>query len=457
MSPHQPNLTHLSSIGGQSPYENNRHATSHFPEQALYSQAPQAYSRLPTSSDQSTVPRSDQSFFSGMTGALSLNTHSYQGQNHVLVNPLLVEPERPTLAQTSHSIPSVPGAIPSYYDPYSYGEIHANDINFCPRFASSPMKRTMKKTPKRSNRTGGLRKRNMLPGFQGVGQAQNESAKDYSSTTEEKARRDTKDDKLVCGPSLDDVSSYSDSSSRLVTSPHSSYSNSSLHLDRQVRPGSSSTSVGRKMSAAPLELLQNATPPQQTMLLPFYPRKLSFSSEPIQTPHKTEDCTVSTVPQGSQIQKEEKGGGRGRLLRQEDPIETGLVGVLRSLQVQPNFQEIVSTTNDWGQTLAHLSIFYDYPYLISSLVDWRIDLTIADANGLTALHYAYMKGDLDSVRSLRRGGASEAVMDKLGRTPSDLLPEGFGSVFDLDNDGKVTVGFVSGVSPLGGYSDEEVG
>ena len=103
-----------------------------------------------------------------------------------------------------------------------------------------------------------------------------------------------------------------------------------------------------------------------------------------------------------------------------DPIETGLVAALTSLQSRPNFPEIVSTTNDWGQSLAHLSILHGYPYLLSCLVDWHINLAIADANGLTALHYAYMNNDLGSIRSLRRGGASESVVDKLGRRPLDL-------------------------------------
>ena len=52
-----------------------------------------------------------------------------------------------------------------------------------------------------------------------------------------------------------------------------------------------------------------------------------------------------------------------------------------------------------------------------------------------------MKGDLDSVRILQRGGASEIVADKLGRTPLDLdlRPEGFGSSFDIDIDAEVAV------------------
>jgi len=122
----------------------------------------------------------------------------------------------------------------------------------------------------------------------------------------------------------------------------------------------------------------------------------------------------------------------------ETPIETRLVEALRYLEVQPNVGEVVSTTNDWGQTLAHLSILHTYPSLLSHLVDWHINLTIADVNGLTALHYTYMKGDMNSVRILRRGGASETVMDKLGRTPLDLLPEGFDAeVEEIDFEGRL--------------------
>jgi len=108
------------------------------------------------------------------------------------------------------------------------------------------------------------------------------------------------------------------------------------------------------------------------------------------------------------------------------------VDILSCLQTQNNFQEILSTTNDYSQTLAHLSIFYGYHSLLRHLVEWGIDLAISDINGLTALHCAFMKGDLDSVRILRRGGASETVTDKLGRTPSDLQYEGFSLAIDLD-------------------------
>jgi len=137
-----------------------------------------------------------------------------------------------------------------------------------------------------------------------------------------------------------------------------------------------------------------------------------------------------------------------------DSIETGLMDALSCLQARPNFREIVSTTNDYHQTLAHLSIHYDYPSLLRRLVEWHIDLTIADVNGLTALHCAYMKGDPDGVRILRRGGASETVTDKLGRSPSDLRPEGFSSV--IDQDAEVAAGLDTEMYPEENDIDEQM-
>ena len=43
-----------------------------------------------------------------------------------------------------------------------------------------------------------------------------------------------------------------------------------------------------------------------------------------------------------------------------------------------------------------------------------------------------MKGDLHTVRVLRRGDAPEAAKDRLGRIPSDLQPEGFPRGFSTD-------------------------
>ena len=138
--------------------------------------------------------------------------------------------------------------------------------------------------------------------------------------------------------------------------------------------------------------------------------------------------TLNGPQQNRGLQGGSHGAGPG-----DDPIETSLIEALSCLQTRANFHEIVSTTNDYHQTLAHLAILYDYPSLLGRLVEWHIDLTIADVNGLTALHCAYMKGDLDITHILRKGGASEIATDKLGRTPSELWPEGLEG-FDSDID-----------------------
>ena len=328
----------------------------------------------------------------------------------------------------------------------------------------------------------------------------------YSQTTEEKARNDTKGYKPVYGPSIDSFTSREGSVAE-GSSVHNppglrhrrSHSSSHVHSSSHARTGLDRTTSDRINIRAKSTPTGEVGPLQQRSVWSKVRSAIAkgFSriglSAPtiVRTPRGTssgglgsarkrghtqttggpawhfespfvaplQDSLRAPVPpttfdgtHGSQALR----GRNHNSSRRRISIETGVMEALCSLQLQPNFRGIVSTTNDWGQTLAHLSICYDYPYLLRSLVDWRIDLAIADANGLTALHYAYMKGDLDSVRILRRGGASERVVDKLGRTPLDLRPEGFGSVFDLDNDAWATVGFDSEASSLESDSDEEV-
>ena len=146
-----------------------------------------------------------------------------------------------------------------------------------------------------------------------------------------------------------------------------------------------------------------------------------------------------TALHGPQVNRGLRGESRGGKA-QDDPIETDLMEALSCLQDRLNFHQIVSTTNAYNQTLAHLSIFYSYPFLLCRLVEWGIDLTIADVNGLTALHCAYMKGDRVSVHNLRKGGASETAKDALGRIPSDLQPEGFDLAIGLEAEGAVGLG-----------------
>ena len=66
-----------------------------------------------------------------------------------------------------------------------------------------------------------------------------------------------------------------------------------------------------------------------------------------------------------------------------------------------------------------------------------------------------MKGNLDSVHILRRGGASEIVTDILGRTPSELQPEGL-KRYDSDIDPESEfAGLDAGVYPEADGVDEQ--
>jgi hypothetical protein len=255
-----------------------------------------------------------------------------------------------------------------------------------------------------------------FPGFRHA-VAQSESTKDYSPTTENMVNNEMV---LLDGDSL--------LKALLIMSPN-------RRSRGRARTGSDPPTIRGNMAAASLlERLKTEEPfrPAMPSSAEVTPQNDSSPPTAVQTVDKTEfalPSTASTIPRIRQRKVKKR---ECTSIPREALIETDLIEALHCLQVRPNFQEIVSTTNDWGQTLAHLAILYGYPSLLHSLVDWRINLTIADGNGFTALHYAYMKGDLDSVRILRRGGASEIVTDKLGQTPLDLQPEGFGASIDID-------------------------
>ena len=116
----------------------------------------------------------------------------------------------------------------------------------------------------------------------------------------------------------------------------------------------------------------------------------------------------------------------------QDEIETAIIRTLALLQNTLDFGRVLSKTNEYKQTLAHFAVHLGYTTLLRQLVGWNIDLAIADVNGFTALHCAYKRGDRACVDLLLEKGASETVLDTLGRAPSHLMPEGFASLNDHD-------------------------
>jgi hypothetical protein len=103
-------------------------------------------------------------------------------------------------------------------------------------------------------------------------------------------------------------------------------------------------------------------------------------------------------------------------------IEDVSIQFLCKSSTRPNWRQIVSSCNDYGQTMAHISVTLGYSRLLQHLITWEIDLNAVDNIGFTALHYAYLFSQGECARFLIHSGADPLILDDLGRSPSDLDP-----------------------------------
>ena len=101
-------------------------------------------------------------------------------------------------------------------------------------------------------------------------------------------------------------------------------------------------------------------------------------------------------------------------------LERWILRFLASLADKPSWENTVSLVNEHNQTLAHLAVLSRYTTLLKKVAQWGIDVDVQDMNGFTALHCAYLCGDLDSVGILKGYGADEDIQDDLGRRPLDM-------------------------------------
>jgi len=101
-------------------------------------------------------------------------------------------------------------------------------------------------------------------------------------------------------------------------------------------------------------------------------------------------------------------------------LEGWTLRFLDSLADKPSWEDTVSLVNAHHQTLAHLAVLFRYTALLKKVAQWGIDVDVQDVNGFTALHCAYLCGDLDSVGILKGYGADEDIQDNLGRRPLDM-------------------------------------
>ena len=101
-------------------------------------------------------------------------------------------------------------------------------------------------------------------------------------------------------------------------------------------------------------------------------------------------------------------------------LEGWTIRFLASLADTPSWQNTVSLVNEHHQTFAHLAVLFRYTALLKKVAQWGIDVDVQDVNGFTALHCAYLCGDLASVGVLKGYGADEDIRDNLGRRPLDM-------------------------------------
>ena len=119
-----------------------------------------------------------------------------------------------------------------------------------------------------------------------------------------------------------------------------------------------------------------------------------------------------TAPQGP--------GGPSNNSLEATHLEDTAGRFLASYSTRPDWNQTISLTNEYGQTLLHISVALGYHSLLQRLVDWNIDLDLQDVTGTTALHLAYLHDRADSITTLVHSGASALLQDHLGRIPSDL-------------------------------------
>ena len=118
-------------------------------------------------------------------------------------------------------------------------------------------------------------------------------------------------------------------------------------------------------------------------------------------------------------------------------LEEVFIFFLRTYSAHPNWTQIISSCNDYGQTMAHLSATLGQLRLLRHLFIWGINLNAMDNAGLTALHYAYLFKQEDCAKFLIQSGVNQFILDDLGRSPSDLDPSlevRFHSDMDTDSD-----------------------
>src|SRR5258708_1282332 len=106
-----------------------------------------------------------------------------------------------------------------------------------------------------------------------------------------------------------------------------------------------------------------------------------FPDEPQQS---LERHGFATAPAGNHGTRSDGSTLRGNL--DTTNVEEFSMNFLSEHASHPGWGLIVSTTNEYRQTMAHIAVMLGYSRLLHRLIAWGIDLNVADVTGATALH-----------------------------------------------------------------------
>jgi len=92
-------------------------------------------------------------------------------------------------------------------------------------------------------------------------------------------------------------------------------------------------------------------------------------------------------------------------------LEEAAIQILNSCSMHRNWRNAVSCPNEFGQTLAHFAVTLGYTRLLAQLISWKIDLSVRDTTGASALNFACLFDRPDCAALLIRNAADQQIYD----------------------------------------------
>ena len=107
---------------------------------------------------------------------------------------------------------------------------------------------------------------------------------------------------------------------------------------------------------------------------------------------------------------------------EEENIEDISAHFLCTYSTPPDWKQIVTTCDEYGQTFARIAVNLGYFRFLQHIFRWQIDLNVIDILGLSALYSAYLSQKEECAKMLIHSGVSRFTFNDLGHPPAGLDP-----------------------------------